>query len=187
LSWIRLDDAFGDHPKVVSVGKTALAVHLWGLCYCSRQLTDGFVPLGVLSGCPWVSKRSALQGALRRLEGAGLWKAEDGGYRIHDYLEYNPDAASVREKRRRNAERQARHRERQKHSRNDRRNALRAKDVTHPPTPPPKGGENGAAPLGRAPVPADLPLDDCMKCFERRPLLEQNGSLLCHDCLEGAE
>jgi hypothetical protein len=37
------------------------------------------------------------------------------GVQIRDYLAYNPDAASVKEKRRLNAKRQADYRERQRH------------------------------------------------------------------------
>jgi len=67
---------------------------------------------------------------------SGLWVSEDGGYRIHDYLEYNHDRATVLEKRRQNAERVQRHRARKKPSGNAARNALQANGVTHPPTRP---------------------------------------------------
>src|SRR4051812_9685997 len=113
MTWVRLDDGFADHPKVVSIGKTALAVHVWAICYSARHLTDGFIALGALSGCPWVSKRSALESALGRLEGAGLWERREGGFEINDYLDYNPTAAKVKEKRAASAERQQRWRDNQ--------------------------------------------------------------------------
>lgn len=53
MSWFVVDDHFLDHPKVVDLRPdTALAcIGLWTLVgtWCMRQLTDGFVPAGLLS------------------------------------------------------------------------------------------------------------------------------------------
>jgi hypothetical protein len=46
-------------------------------------------------------------GAVQALVDAGLWKPMKGGWVIHDYLKYNPSAAELAEKRRREAERKA--------------------------------------------------------------------------------
>jgi len=112
MTWVKLDDAFATHPKIVPIGPHALALHIWGLCFSARHLTDGFVSIADLSGFPWVSKRSALIRDLGRLEDAGLWRAVEGGYVIHDYLDYNPSAAQVKQKRAASAARQARLRRR---------------------------------------------------------------------------
>jgi hypothetical protein len=136
MSWVRLDDGFADHPKIRKLSTTAFAVHVWALCHCGRHLTDGWVAFEALAGCPWVSKRSALNRAVGMLEVAGVWVREDGGYRIHDYDQYQPNRASVLEKRRQNAERVQRHRERKKTTGNGVSNALQGEGVTHPPTRP---------------------------------------------------
>jgi hypothetical protein len=182
MSWVQLDDGFGDHPKVLKVGTTALAVHVWALCYCARHLTEGFVSLEVLTGCPWVSKRSALTRALGRLEGAGLWEREDGGFRIHDYLKYNPTAAQVLEKRRLKTERQARWRKRKERRVDAVVDASTSNGVDVPPHPAPKGagGRTPAAPLTGA---RRLVEDDCMRCLKRRPLHEFMGKLWCVACV----
>jgi hypothetical protein len=136
VSWLRIDDGFAEHPKVRKLDEYALAVHVWALCHCARNLTDGFVAAESLMSCPYAHTRVARSRAIAKLMRSELWVSEDGGYRIHDYLEYNDDRATVLEKRRQNAERVQRHRERQKTSGNASRNALQAKGVTHPPSHP---------------------------------------------------
>jgi hypothetical protein len=182
MSYVRIDDDFADHPKVRKLDKTAFVVHVWALCHCGRHLTDGFVALEALAGCPWVSKRSALTRALGRLESAGLWKREDGGFRIHDYLTYNPTAAQVLEKRRLKTERQARWRKRKERVVDASVDASTSGGVDAPPHPAPKGagGKAAAAPFRSAPR---LVEDDCMRCFNRRPLHEFKGNLWCLDCV----
>ena len=83
MPWLRLDDGFGDHPKIVGLSDRAFRAHVLGLVYCARQATDGFVP-----------KAAAPRGnATRELERAGLWSTTRGGWMIHDFLEYNPSRA----------------------------------------------------------------------------------------------
>lgn len=44
MAWIRIDDAFDDHPKMMEVGPLGWSLWLAGLAYCNRNLTDGFIP-----------------------------------------------------------------------------------------------------------------------------------------------
>lgn len=99
MSWVRLDDTFGHHPKVVSLSDRAFRVHVLALCYASQHETDGFIPAGVL---PVIlgSKRTAAE-----LEAAGLWEQTAGGWVIHDYLLYNPSRAELDDERKRRSER----------------------------------------------------------------------------------
>ena len=100
MSWIKIDDQFADHPKIVSIGPLAGWLHVVALTYCGRYLTDGFVPYAMIPRLADFSGISVAQGdtsslanakqMVERLLGAGLWVACDGGYQIHDYLEYNP-------------------------------------------------------------------------------------------------
>lgn len=85
MGWVRLDDVFPEHPKVLGLSDAAFRVHVHGLCYSNRYLTDGFVPDAVRPGAK----------AVRDLIAAGLWNAIEGGWLIHDYLEYNEPRAAV--------------------------------------------------------------------------------------------
>lgn len=86
MSWVRIDDQAWDHPKHVAAGPMAFALWVWGLLYCSRHETDGFI---VESG-PSRSSIPKVDAHISKLIESGLWEKVDGGYRVHDYLSYNP-------------------------------------------------------------------------------------------------
>lgn len=105
MSWVKVDDQMPRHPKLLSLGRDRLmcqGVWLDGMCYASAYLTDGFVPAAALE--------RGTERYARRLVEVGLWEVVDGGYRIHDYHDYQPTKAAVTESRRKAAERQSRHR-----------------------------------------------------------------------------
>lgn len=96
MSWIRLDDNFAEHPKVMALNRDRLAgIGLWNIAasYCARHLTDGFVPAAFLQG-------QAPVRLSRRMVEVGLFIPCDGGYRLHDWLDYNPSRETVMEERR---------------------------------------------------------------------------------------
>ena len=47
MAWIKIDDSFPDHPKVIGLSDKAFRIHIEGLCYSGRFLTDGLIPMGV--------------------------------------------------------------------------------------------------------------------------------------------
>jgi len=102
MPWFRLDDRFHSHPKVIAAGNEAIGLFTRCGTYAAEHLTDGFIPEHVvlLYGSP------ALAETLVR---AKLWRRARGGWRIPDYLEYNPsredverERAAARERMRRN-------------------------------------------------------------------------------------
>jgi len=94
------------HPKILKAGQRigsggpSLALHLYvlGISYARQNLTDGFLPASFVSSCGVVS-RSSLVAKVLSARGIGLWRKVKGGYQIHDYHEWNPKAATVKEKR----------------------------------------------------------------------------------------
>lgn len=92
MTWVKLDDQFADHPKMVVAGPFAMLLHVKALCYCARYLTDGFVPAAVVNSLvywpPGVTVDN--QALAQALAQANAWELCEGGYRIHDYLEYQP-------------------------------------------------------------------------------------------------
>jgi hypothetical protein len=88
--WARVDDQFGEHPKVLSLGRDRFAgmgVWLLGLTYANRFLTDGFIPDAAL---PAGSRK-----LVSRLVEVRLWDKVTGGFRIHDFADYQPSREDV--------------------------------------------------------------------------------------------
>ncbi len=99
MTWIRLDDQFLAHPKVVGLSNDQLALWLAGLAYCNQQCTDGFIPaiavIRVLA-----PSRGVDPGEADALVAAGLWERTQEGFFIHDYGEYQPTKEKLAERRR---------------------------------------------------------------------------------------
>jgi hypothetical protein len=101
MTWIRLDDQFIDHPKILAISDEAFRAYVSGLCYASRYLTDGLLPNAALSKI--CSKR-----ARKVLTEAQLWHDHEEGIMINDFLEYNPSKEDTERKRAQAAERMKR-------------------------------------------------------------------------------
>lgn len=104
MPWVKLDDSFFCHPKIVEAGAEASGLYVWALTYSAHNLTDGHVPAG------WV--KQAVGSRAKRLAGIlvehGLWTENGTGWVIHDYHDYNPSRESIVEKRRKDSERKVR-------------------------------------------------------------------------------
>ncbi|TVZ96475.1 hypothetical protein [Streptomyces sp. BK340] len=109
MPWVKLDDRFPSHRKVALLPDRAFRLHVSAICWCSENLTDGRIADREL---PLVAKVRGLKAAAQQLVDAGLWDRIEGGWEIHDYLDYNPSRAQVLAERKKNAERQERFRQR---------------------------------------------------------------------------
>lgn len=102
MPWGRLDDSLYDHPKLDLLGSQRMAgVGLWAvsISWCNRRLTDGFLP---------ASRIRQLGGTVRlaeRLVEVGLFDRAEGGYLVHDFLEFNDSKleAEAKQRQRRDA------------------------------------------------------------------------------------
>ena len=92
MPWIRFEDNFPEHPKVLAVSDSAFRLHVRAVGYCSRLLTDGLLTPAALSSLK--SGRRGLRLA-EELVDAGLWEERGDDYKIHDYLHYQPSKADV--------------------------------------------------------------------------------------------
>lgn len=91
MTWVKLDDGFADHPKVVRAGPMAAMLYIRGLCYCARHLTDGFIPEGAVAGL-MVGLGPGVEKILVQVK---LWERVEGGWQVHHFLDYNPSRAQV--------------------------------------------------------------------------------------------
>lgn len=96
MSWVKIDDQFPMHPKVVQSGPLGMAMQVAALCYCNRFLTDGFIPAGIVPTLINLTGQSeTCEQLVDKLVQLGIWEEADGGYRIHDYLKYQPSKEDV--------------------------------------------------------------------------------------------
>lgn len=66
----------------------AKLAYLEATAYCSRELTDGFVPMEH-------ARRYAGKASVIQELAPALWEPCDKGFVVHDYLKYNPTRAQV--------------------------------------------------------------------------------------------
>lgn len=92
MSWVKLDDQFPSHPKMVEAGGDAAWLHVCALCYCGQHLTDGFIPKGIVGR---LSDRKKPELLAARLVAVGSWIDHGDRYELHGYLEFNPSRAHV--------------------------------------------------------------------------------------------
>lgn len=90
MSWAKFDDRYDDHRKIKRAWKAnrgSIGLHAMAITYCTRHATDGIVD------DDWLMERLPAkperQKVLAVLVDCGLFEQVDGGYRVHDFLEYN--------------------------------------------------------------------------------------------------
>ncbi|MBI4636119.1 MAG: hypothetical protein HY727_07185 [Candidatus Rokubacteria bacterium] len=158
MPWAKIDDDAPHHPKFVKAGSIA-AFGFWvaGNCYCNKRLTDGFIEASALRLLsPTVRPQQAPRLA-QRLVSAGLWEAVEGGFRVHDFHQYNPTSEQVKAERNAAKERKDRWRER----RSERsRNAVPHSSGTLSERRSPIVGNAVRNALGTMPTRARLPVPD---------------------------
>ena len=114
MSWVKLDDAILDNPKIVAAGPIGLLLHVAAITWCGRNLTDGLIPkrkvcslvhlggIGTAIAAPpacgpeedTFSQIDADEVA-DELAKIGLWHDRGFYWEIHDYLVYNPSREKV--------------------------------------------------------------------------------------------
>jgi hypothetical protein len=99
VTWVKLDDRFPVHPKVITLDDRAFRLHVTALCYAAEHLTDGEIQRRTL---PLLARNSGITrpaATVNRLVTAGLWDVNDDGWTIHDYLLYNPAKQEIERER----------------------------------------------------------------------------------------
>ena len=94
MVWVKLDDRFAEHPKILALSDKAFRLHVAALCWCGRHLSDGVIPKNAHT------QLGGTASTVRELLHAGLWVKSETGHVIHDYLKFNPTAAKVEKLRR---------------------------------------------------------------------------------------
>lgn len=96
MGWSKLDDAVFGHHKFLAAGPDGVTMWMMALAYANRYSTDGFIPdVTVPALYPLRHPAKVAQ----QLVTVGLFERVEGGFVVHDYLDYNPSAIEVKERR----------------------------------------------------------------------------------------
>lgn len=100
LSWIRLDTAVPDNPKVLELlrerdGQRSAFAWICCMTYCGKHGTDGFIPR---NAAPFVHGKSA---DFTRLCAVGLLKEVAGGWEIPDWADFQESSEETQARRER--------------------------------------------------------------------------------------
>ena len=103
--WSKLSDELIDHPKIFAAGDRignpngaalAMAMFTVALLWSNKQLSDGFLPSGVVKRFSHFEEPLTVAKALVEVR---LWDAADGGFTIRHFHDWNFTAAEVNERR----------------------------------------------------------------------------------------
>jgi len=83
----RLDTGWHNNPKVLRLSDKGMALHAWSISYCDAARSDGFIAQDA-----WPARFGR---AVKELERASMWERCEGGYYLHDYLDYNRSRAYI--------------------------------------------------------------------------------------------
>jgi 5-methylcytosine-specific restriction endonuclease McrA len=114
MSWLRIDDGFAENPKIADLADRTFRLHVVALCYCARNLTDGRITKRGLKIVSAIIGAARVGPNVAQLEDAGLWLPTDDGWKIKDFLEYNPTAEKVKMERVQARQRMAKHRSKER-------------------------------------------------------------------------
>jgi len=100
--WVAIENDFCQHPKILRVGAVGGWAHIRAITYAARYRTDGFISdeavHQIMHDDP-IMDAEANDGLEASMVEAGLWHREANGYQIHDYLDHQSNAETIREKR----------------------------------------------------------------------------------------
>jgi len=88
VSWGNLDDQSTFHPKIVKAGNAVWGAMCRMIAWSKAHSTDGFIP-------DVIAKLIATHAELDAAFEANLLEMREGGYAVHDFLDWNDSARKV--------------------------------------------------------------------------------------------
>lgn len=122
MPWFNLDDGFDTHPKVRKAGNAAVGLFCRLGSHAAKHLTEGHVDAELVRdyGTPATVRKLVAVGMLHPV-GHGCPRCEqpaEGGYVMHDYLDYNRSRKQIEAARENGRRRQQKGRDRDRDERN---------------------------------------------------------------------
>ena len=81
MTWVRIDDGFPNHPKIIGLSDGAFRLYITALCYSNAYLTDGIIPIKTV-------KKLSNSRHISALVAANLWEISEDEITILGYDEY---------------------------------------------------------------------------------------------------
>jgi hypothetical protein len=103
MTWVRIDDGFPNHPKIIGLSDGAFRLYITALCYSNAYLTDGIIPQNTV-------KKLSNSRHISSLVEANLWEICGDDIKILGYEEYQFTKEKVETERKKAAERMAKSR-----------------------------------------------------------------------------
>ena len=140
MPWVKLSDDWYDDPKVIAAGDDGALLWVKAVSWSARNLTDGLIPAELL---PRLILSPETPTIVSRLVDLGLFVEDiSGGFRVANFLDYQPSREQVLADREKEAKRK--------------RDARAAASAKRPTGLPPDSGERPASP-DPVPVPEENP------------------------------
>lgn len=89
MGWVRVDDAFYDHPKFLRAGMCATGAWLCLVAWSNRNRKDGKIPDAI------PPRLGISPDDMQTLEECELAHRNDDGWELHDYLDYQPSSDEI--------------------------------------------------------------------------------------------
>jgi hypothetical protein len=103
MTWVRIDDGFPNHPKIIGLSDGAFRLYITALCYSNAYLTDGIVPQKTI-------KKLSNSRHISALIEANLWEKCGDDIIILGYEEYQFTKERVESERKKAADRMSKSR-----------------------------------------------------------------------------
>ncbi len=88
MAWVKIDDQAPRNQKLLLAGPAAAWLWVCGIAHCQAHLSEGFIADVALPmiGVKGEARSRSLAAILVEV---GLFERVDGGYQVHDYLDFN--------------------------------------------------------------------------------------------------
>lgn len=87
--FIRVDQGYDEHPKVMPLSDAAFRAHVEAMCWASRnERQNGLIP-------EQVARKKWKARVIAELVASRLFDEREGGYEVHDYLDFNRSADEI--------------------------------------------------------------------------------------------
>ena len=92
MSWVKMDDRWPSNRKLRRVEPLDRLLWCMAIAYSSDQNTDGHLDNGMVEMVAFLAGVTKPYESADRLVAAGLLDLDVDGYKIHDYLDFQPSA-----------------------------------------------------------------------------------------------